>query len=209
MVVDLSPEQTQRVEFFDYVFGSDYGYICIATQRPGKRDTFREKYFEWPEQRNDMFTYIEGAKRGHNVWFGVNLLSLPKRLKANCVPSNIVWADLDTCIPDVVEIPPQCVIESSPGRFQAIWRLDQKIEPEEAEELAKKIAYKYADQGADKSGHDLTQLLRVPGTLNFKYTGLEEVPEVKLITSFQALLNPSLFQKIDVDFYTVDVEEDG
>jgi len=197
-MTDVGSEMTLRLEFFDYLFSDDIGYVCICTQRPNKRETFNEHYFKWPTEKVKLLKFIDNAREGHNVWFGINVLSTPKRLKQNCIPQNLVWADLDTCTPDKLDIPPQCVIESSPGRFQAIWRLDKKLDPERAEDYSKRIAYKYADLGADKTGHDLTQLLRVPGTINYKYDGLQSIPEVKLITSFAALLNPSVFEAIEV-----------
>ena len=196
-----------RLEFFDYLFKADVGYLCISSQRPGKKDTFHDKFFEWPAEKSQMLDYIEKMIAGHNLWFGVNTLSLPRRIKDNCIPSNLVWSDLDTCTPDKIEIPPQCVVESSPGRFQAIWRLDQKIDPLMAEDYSKRIAYKYKEFGADTTGWDLTQLLRIPGTYNFKYEGLATVPEVKLITSFKALINPSVFEAIPPVY--VEVEDDN
>lgn len=199
---------TLRLEFFDYLFSDDIGYVCICTMRPGKKQTFLEHYFKWPGEKANMLEFIDKARMGYNVWFGVNMLSIPKRLKQNCIPQNLVWADLDHCTPDKLDIPPQCVIESSPGRFQAIWRLDEKIEPEQAEDYSRRIAYKYADFGVDKTVHDLTQLLRVPGTLNYKYDGLQVLPEVRLVTSFAALLNSSVFEALDV-VYTEQDNGDG
>ena len=199
---------TLRLEFFDYLFSDDVGYVCLATQRPGKKDTFNEHYFKWPTEKAKMLEFIDKARSGHNVWFCVNVLSIPKRLKQNAIPQNLVWADLDSCTPDKVHIPPQCVIESSPGRFQAIWRLNKKIDPSRAEDYSRRIAYKYRDLGADVSGWDTTQLLRVPGTVNYKYDGLPSVPEVKLITSFAALLDPSVFEAIEV-VYDEEVDDNG
>lgn len=194
----LGSEMTLRLEFFDYLFSDDIGYVCICTMRPGKKETFNEHYFKWPGQKADMLEFIDKALAGHHIWFGINMLSVPKRLKVNCIPQNLVWADLEHCTPDKIEIPPQCVLESSPGRFQAIWRLDKKIDPEQAEDYSKRIAYKYADLGVDKSGFDLTQLLRVPGTINYKYDGLAVVPEVRLVTNFTALLAPGVFEQLDI-----------
>ena len=207
-MTSVGSEMTLRLEFFDYLFNDDVGFVCICTQRPGKKDTFNEHYFKWPTEKPKMLKFIDSAREGHNVWFGINVLSIPKRLKQNCIPQNLVWADLEHCTPDKLDIPPQCVIESSPGRFQAIWRLDKKIEPERAEDYSKRIAYKYADLGADKSGFDLTQLLRVPGTINHKYDGLAIVPEVRLVTSFAALLPPSVFEALEV-VYIEDVDNGG
>jgi hypothetical protein len=61
---------------------------------------------------------------------------------------------------------PTAILESSPGRLQMWWRLDSEVAPEIGEELNRRLAYA---MGADKSGWDLTELLRVPGTRNHKY----------------------------------------
>jgi hypothetical protein len=57
--------------------------------------------------------------------------------------------------------------------------LDQVIPVEVAEDYSKRIAYNYKQDGADPSGWDLTQLLRVPFTTNFKY---HEKPLITLAT---------------------------
>jgi len=183
--------------FFDSIFGRDHGYVCLATTKPpARRDTFIEQYFEWPSQRTDMLNYVEKMSPTHNVYYCVNVLSLKKRIKANAIPQNLVWADLDTCRPDQIETPPQVVVESSPGRYQAIWKLDQKIDPPLAENYSKRIAYQYESYGVDKSGHDLTQLLRVPGTYNFKYDMGDNPYPVNLLVNLEALLPVELFDAL-------------
>jgi len=52
--------------------------------------------------------------------------------------------------------------ESSPGRFAAVWHIDQIM----TENLNKSLSYSL---GADKGGWDITQVLRIPGTMNYKY----------------------------------------
>jgi hypothetical protein len=190
-------EQAVLYAFFEYLFGTDEGYVVIATIRPPARnDTFKEQYFEWPRKQNEMLEYIDLVTPTHNVYFCINVLSTPRRKKSNAIAQNLIWADLDTAPPDQLEIPPQCVIESSPNRFQGIWRLDQKIDPALASQYAKRIAYLHADLGVDKSGHDVTQLLRVPGTYNFKYQFESDSPRVELRSMVDTLLPIDLFEAL-------------
>lgn len=193
----VAEDQEQRAalqHFFDYLFSRDEGFVCIATMRPpAQRDTFNERYFAWPSKKTEIFDYIERVTNTHNVYFCVNVLSAPKRVKENAIPQNLVWADLDTCPPDKLDIPPQCVIESSYQHWQAIWRLDQKVDPAIASNYSKRIAYAYAGFGADKSGHDLTQLLRVPGTYNFKYQ-FDDPPSVKLLAAVDDVVSVQFFE---------------
>jgi hypothetical protein len=194
--MSVTEDQATLLAFFDYLFSNDQGYVVIATTRPpARRDTFKEQYFEWPDQKQELVDYVEKVTPSYNVYFCVNVLSVPKRLRENVIPQNLVWADLDACRPDQVDIPPQCVIESSPHRYQAIWRLDQKIDPLVAENYGKRLAYHHADLGADKSGWDATQLLRVPGTYNFKYQ-MDEAPEVGLLSMLEDLLPVDVFEAL-------------
>jgi len=202
------------LEFFDYLFGNDEGYVSIATTRPpARRDTFNEQFFDWPKQREEMVEYIDKVRPSYNVYFGVNILSVPRRKKENTIPQNLVWADLDSCRPDQLDVPPQCVIESSPNHYQGIWRMDEKVDPRIAENYSKRIAYQYAELGADKTGHDLTQLLRVPTTYNFKYK-MDDVPEITVwmmdtllpIEVFEALPQPTID---DVDIPEIGIPELG
>lgn len=184
-----------RAEFFDYLFGSEEGYVCLATRRERDRDSFKQEFFSWPAQKADLLRFVEKQQIKHDVWFCVNILSRPERKKEFCKPTRLVWSDLDSCAPESVEPTPQCVIESSPGRYQGVWRLDQTIPAEIAEQYSKKIAYAYNAEGADPSGWDLTQLLRVPFTFNYKYD-LVTPPQVKLQGALETLLPVDVFEHL-------------
>lgn len=113
---------------------------------------------------------------GHvDQYFCPVVFSEPKRKKEFALPTNLLWADLDPVDPNSCRIKPSVAWESSPGRYQALWFLTSEVDPEQAASLSKRIAY--AD-GGDKGGWDLTQVLRIPGTHNFKYPS---APEVKLL----------------------------
>lgn len=208
----MAVQSTQTIlAFFEFLFGSDEGYAAIATTRPpAKRDTFKERFFGWPNEKDELVAYIDHAIPGNNVYFCVNLFDAPRRKKDNAIPQNLVWADLDLCPPEDVIIPPQCVIESSPNKYQAIWRLEEKIDPRVAENYSKRIAYSHPD--IDKSGHDITQLLRVPSSYNFKYE-LAVAPRVELLSMIDMLLPVSLFDDlpqptvVDAVAYDTDVPD--
>jgi len=191
--------QKLRAAFFDYLFAEEDGNVCIAYAEPNNKKSFTQKFFKWPAERGKLLRFVEATYINHNVWFCINLLKKQERKKEHCLPTNLVWADLDTCNPDVVEPTPQCVIKTSPHRWQAIWRLDKLVDPFLAEEYSKKIAYKYNYNGADPSGWDLTQLLRVPFTLNYKYAEDDQAPAVQLISANEVLIPASIFESIEVD----------
>lgn len=78
-----------------------------------------------------------------------------------------LWADLDEVDPRQMKgYQPTIAWESSPGRYQAVW-LFRTAMPGAANpgDLNQRLTYYL---GADPSGWDATQLLRVPGTRNHK-----------------------------------------
>lgn len=167
MPVIVSPESQERLAFFDKLWGNQVGYICIATKQPGApTSSFTQKFFEWPKRSREAEEFIQEQVSRRDVYFGINLLEKEERKKETCIKGQLIWADFDEVDPRKIDIAPPIVIGSSDNRYQAIWRLSTEVEPWEAENYSRRVAYKY---GADKNGWDLTQLLRVPGTFNFKY----------------------------------------
>lgn len=192
----MSVTETElRLKFFDFLFEDRTGFLSIAHAPRDNKNKFAEKFFAWPDQREGMGAYIDSIVSGHNIWFSVNLFRRPKRSRDYATPTRLVWADCDLCNPGDITPAPQCRIESSPRRYQAFWRLDELVDPEKAQDLSRRIAYAYAEHGVDKSGWDIEQLLRVPFTFNYKYDdGNTTVPEVKLLSAFEALLPVEVFE---------------
>lgn len=193
---------TARIKFFELVFQDNEGLLCIGTTEPlAPRATYKQTFWEWPRQVIDLENYILRVEKDRNVYFGINLLSRRERKKEYCLPTDLVWADLDEIDPMSLKIPPPIVIESSRGRYQAIWRLSTQLPPYQAEDYSRRIAY---STGADLSGWDLTQLLRVPFTVNFKY---EPRHDVTLIAAIDKTAPPLLFEALEtVDKGSVDQE---
>lgn len=162
------------VVFFKLLFGTQEGHLCLSFLRKGE---FTEEYFKYPEEVGAAAKRVGEKNHTHNVYFCAQLLNAPKRLKTNVDQCAVAWADLDTCEPSNLLVEPSVVIESSTGRWQAFWIFDEPVDSGLAENLCKRIAYYHAYQGCDRSGWDLTQLLRVPYTYNLKY---QEAPEVIL-----------------------------
>lgn len=197
----------RRRDFFRLIFGNETGYVCIAYKGHTDRH-FDEKYFQYPEQLDEMCQDIDKrALTLTHVYFCPQLLSDPSyrrpggksaRVKENVKACTVLWADLDTCNPQNLQIPASIVIQSSHGRWQAFWRMDSTLEPGIAESVCLKVAYFHADQGADRSGWDLTQLLRVPYTPNYKYGDLKTAPIVTVIST-----NAALYRVSDFDVYPV------
>ena len=158
-----------RLEFFELIFGDEDGRICIATIHKDRGKTsFKRFFFEWPIAQAELLGFIASKEKAHDVYFSTAIFSVSKAKKEFARPTKIVWADLDTCKPEDVSPTPPIVLETSPGRFHALWTLTGFVIPEIAEGYARSLTYQYAPNGSDKSGWDIGQLLRVPLTKNFK-----------------------------------------
>lgn len=162
--------------FFRAVYGKSTGYVRIALIRQDMQG-IQDRFFYYPDKIVEMAQYVE-TNLAFNVYFCPQMFDIPKGKKENVKSCPNIWADLDACSPDKLLVEPSVVIESSPNRFQALWVLETPMEPTEAEDLARRIAYFHAHHGADRSGWDLTQLLRVPTTRNYKY---EDTPVVNCL----------------------------
>jgi hypothetical protein len=189
----MEPVTGNRLIFFRSIFGQLQGIVCLSFR--SQKGSFTEEYFRWPDEQQEMLVAVERHADTHDCYFCPQLLDTKKRAKEHVVLAPNVWADLDFCTPDKMLLEPTVVVESSPDRFQAYWILDRPVDPDVAQELSKRIAYKHADQGADRSGWDLTQLLRVPQTPNFKHIRDGTAPQVNLVYTNHNRYRPEDFDE--------------
>jgi hypothetical protein len=153
--------------FFKLVLGRNDGFMCIAFKAPNS--SFKELFFRFPDQLDDILFAIEKEAPGANAYFCPHLFREKRRSKDTVKVTPNAWADLDECKPENLLVSPSVTIESSPGRYQAFWLFGGDVEPDRAEDLSRRIAYYHHKEGADRSGWDLTQLLRIPFTANLKH----------------------------------------
>lgn len=161
-----------------HLFGGERGRLHLFTGTRGGDglEDVREAHFNYPKAADAAAKWaLEKSEEGREVYFCAHLLTAPKRIKENAAAVHALWGDLDGAAAPNGDLKPTAVVESSPGRFHAYWRLTDSIPPRDAEALNKRLG---GEIGADPSGFDLTQLLRVPGTANRKYP---EDPVVRLL----------------------------
>lgn len=197
-----------RLGFFELVFGMNEGFLCIATIDPATGPlSFSQKFYKWPHEAIKVENYILSVENGHDVYFGVNLLSEMERKKEHCLPTDLLWADLDAVDLDTNEVlnnlPPPILMESSPGRYQGLWRLAETVPPYQAEIYSRRITYAC---GADKSGWMLTKLLRVPYTTNYKY---KSKPTVQMLRSMETRLELYLLELLPKPVSDADNDPDA
>jgi hypothetical protein len=168
-----STEILDRRDLWSIMFGDRRDTIELVSVRPNDAwTTAQYGHFSYPDQLDQAEQWVQTHSVGRNVWHCPHLLMSSKkttgatpRTKDNA--SNVVclYADLDgSPLPD--DLPrPTAIVQSSPGKMHCYWRLTRPLQPQDAERLNKRIAYAIKD---DLSGWDITQLLRVPDTFNFK-----------------------------------------
>lgn len=133
-------------------------YFCLSTKSAS--GTWKDWFFH----RNDIgkiADFIEDH-RASDLYFCPHGFTEKRRRKAFAVLPRLLWADLDEADPRTIKFKPSVAFESSPGRFVGLWIVDGEI----TEELNRRLTYLI---DGDVSGWDLTQVLRVPGTTNYKY----------------------------------------
>lgn len=144
-------------------------YVCLSS----KGSIWKDTLLPYDDRLGEGISEWIDKNQGKDLYFCPLPFNEKKRSKVAVSRSRMLWSDIDGADPYKVE--PSVLWESSPGRYQGLWILPKSVYPKEAEELSKKMAYYI---GADRGGWDLTQVLRIPGTLNLKYP---DKPEVKLI----------------------------
>jgi hypothetical protein len=175
----MSPAQTATgpLQLWQHIFSDERGLLAICHTDGAN---FRTHYFAYPKAAEAAAEWaLEKAQQGREVYFCAHLLTEARRIKENATQVHALWGDLDGAHVPKSEFTPTAVVQSSPGRFHCYWRLTDPIPPESAELLNKRLALEI---GADPSGFDLTQLLRVPGTANYKYerqplVGIQDLDE--------------------------------
>jgi hypothetical protein len=139
--------------------------------------------FKWPRDKPKIVAHLK-EHQDHDMYWCPSLFEYDNRRADFAMDEHALWADLDAADPRLIEdFPPTVAWETSPGRYQALWLLNSgdlqgaSWPGNENQRLTYHI-------GADPSGWDTTQLLRVPGWKNHKPEYLEEygfAPEGKLL----------------------------
>jgi hypothetical protein len=153
-----------------HLFGDRQDRIALCsgkrTRGVEKLEKFTTAYFDYPAQVDKAEAWAR-HQVGRETYFAAHLLFDDRRVKEHASPVLALWADNDGgTIPDGFP-KPTARLQSSPGHTHDFWRLKHPVSPARAELLNKRIALAV---GADPSGVDITQLLRVPGTPNWKYS---------------------------------------
>jgi hypothetical protein len=133
-------------------------YFVLCTKSQGGK--WREHWFN-TEQFGELNEFIKD-NQDRDVYFCPHGFNRKTRQREYAVPPKVLWADLDAAAPHSMRPKPTIAIESSPGRYVGLWIVDKPV----TDDINRQLTYTV---GADKGGWDFTQVLRVPGTVNYKY----------------------------------------
>jgi hypothetical protein len=176
---EVKPGTPETITSADYIRANfePSERIAVLLRNAERRETLQristaEKIAANPFQ--DWLRY-KNAKEGFDIYVGMNALKPTAftRTKDDILAIRHLYVDLDhhgsvslamieksTLVP-----PPNYILNTSPDKFQAIWRVND-IELREAEALLHAMAREF---DADKAATDAARVLRIPGFLNKKY----------------------------------------
>src|SRR5688572_4530147 len=139
-------------------------FFCVSTK--SRAGQWRDEFFSRREL-NAVRDYIRGNEN-KDLYFCPHGFRDKRRHKSVAVAPKLLYADLDEVDPRKIRWKPTIAIESSPGRYVGIWLVDKEI----TEDLNRRLTYALE---ADKGGWDFSQVLRIPGTTNYKYNSMLKV----------------------------------
>jgi AAA domain/RepB DNA-primase N-terminal domain len=167
---------TQQLALISKAWGPQDGYAFFpwipgtTMNRMERRRNWNEgPGFHWPEDRDEILKHME-SHRDDDLYWCPNLFEKPQRKTEVAMDEHALWADLDFVDPRGIEkkYRPTVAWETSPGRYQALWLITEGQDimgaAWEGGENHRMTRY----LGADNSGWDATQVLRIPGWKNHK-----------------------------------------
>ena len=176
-------------ELWSGIYGDGPGFLALFSgMRPApdaELATPHQAYFSWPAETAAALAWLERqAAADRELYHCAHLVRRWRRRKEDAAPLQSLYVDLDQETEQSGLLVPSIVVESSPGHTQRYYRLTQPVAPERGADLNRRLAYAV---GGDRGGWDLTQLLRIPGSINHKYGSR---PVVRLVAETSARYDP-------------------
>lgn len=183
-------EARKQLQVLTNIWRGQKGFVFLpfiaaedARDKVKRKQSWKEpKGFAWPDDRAKIEAHLT-AHADDDLYFTPCVFEMNERREEYATAETRLWADLDLVDPRTIEddIRPSVAWESSPGSYQAVWIMNEanvgaSWAGRENQKLSKHV-------GADQSGWDTTQLLRVPGSVNNKPTRIKngKAPRGKLL----------------------------
>lgn len=164
----------QALDIVSKCWGKQRGFVYFPWI-PGDCETKDERVsswhesrgFRWPKEKDAIVDHLK-EHRDDDVYWCTSIFEVDRGRKQEWAMEHYsLWADLDEVDPrGIADWPPSVAWETSPGRFQALWYLSStRLNLADRGAECQRLTYHL---GADRSGWDITTLLRLPGWANHK-----------------------------------------
>ena len=169
------------LKLLELAWGNQDGFVFLSERDPSLSPSdpgyWTDHPYRWPSERYLVEDALQQAEASPNdMYWSPGVFSKDTRRGDNALPSDTLWSDLDEANPAKLpkELKPAAYWQTSPGRWQAIWKLPEPVSTDSHRRINQALTYEI---GADKGGWGLSKVLRIPDTPNHKY---EDEPKVKL-----------------------------
>lgn len=152
-------------EFLESILPTGTVTIWRRGQTGPKAPIDIQKWYHAPEDFEQILSYVQ-ENSGWDAYVSPASYTKESRNLENVNKVATAWLDADTCELDNLRVEPSWRVESSPGRWQAWWILDDEYPAVDVALIVKKISYAHRDQGADVSSWAANKLMRIPGSVN-------------------------------------------
>lgn len=132
---------------------------------PEFEDRFSRDFEQAKHYVKHIGSQVKALRDKYDLYLSFTPTGGKERKKTNAQDTYIIAQDIDGA-PIPTDLPPSYYWETSPNKYQGIWILDNKVNPQEHEILCRKLVKKY---GFDPCGVDIVHLYRIPSTVNHKY----------------------------------------
>jgi len=177
---------TEIGAFVDTIWGNTEGYVYLPT-REYKSNSWKKVFFEWPKHRDHVIRHVmANSAKGLDVYAAPAIFRKPNPAGEFVKGSQVIWCDYDGSVPtwdtgqkengseqpaqpttDGIPAPNLRIQSSSDGHEHCYWILDEfTTDLDWIEAANRSIAY---TSKADTSGWDRNQILRPPGSINYKH----------------------------------------
>lgn len=136
-----------------------------AKEDPEFEDRFSRDFEQAKHYVKNIGSQVKALRDKYDLYLSFTPTGGLERKKPNAQDTYIIAQDIDGA-PIPTDLPPSYYWETSPNKYQGVWVLDNKVNPQEHEILCRKLVKKY---GFDPCGVDIVHLYRIPGTVNHKY----------------------------------------
>jgi len=179
LIAMTSTSPPQRAAWVQALHGRTRGWVAVSCQRqhpdhaPGPWLSSWRELDRTPQALASLCAKLGCLAAGRvSVFLSALSFSEPRRQARLACPAYSAWVDVDLeparqALQSFAPVP-HWVIQTSPGRVQAGWRLTDPAGPEALQEAHRRLA---RHLGADLQATDPSRQLRVPASRNGKYPG--------------------------------------